>query len=147
MFEIRQGLGSDAAALAQMEQASTARGWNCAQIIRSLEGSDRVHVLLHHSDLAGYCVTRVIADELELLNIAIAQQLKGKGYATRLLDFVLNLPEFSTIQAVWLEVANSNNAAISFYRKVGFENISTRRNYYRRQGVVEDALVMKLTLR
>ncbi len=46
-----------------------------------------------------------------------------------------------------LEVRVSNNVAYSLYEKLGFEEISIRRNYYRLPKGREDAFVMSKTLK
>ena len=49
------------------------------------------------------------------------------------------------IEAVYLEVRDSNQRARQLYRSRGFEEVGRRRGYYRRP--VEDAIVLRRTFK
>lgn len=91
-----------------------------------------------NQQLVGFLVIReVYPGEREILNLAVARTYRRRGIATALLRRAL-----STGGKVYLEVRESNFAAQNLYRKLGFEEIGQRPNYY--QSPHETAIVMKM---
>lgn len=90
--------------------------------------------------LSGYCLILAAAGEMEVLNIAIAPELRRAGLGRLLLGFVLQWAGKEGIQNVLLEVRPSNTAARALYAAFGFYQIGKRRGYYQDTG--EDALVL-----
>ena len=82
-------------------------------------------------------------DDAEILNIETNLSHRRQGLAQSLLLEAFDWAQQNQRQAVWLEVRSGNDAAISLYRKMGFEQISTRQRYY---SDGEDAFVMKYIL-
>ncbi len=77
--------------------------------------------------------------ELETVAIASAAQRTGAGF--ELLKRAIEQLRAAGIAEVVLEVRASNAAAIGLYRKLGFLETGTRRNYY--ADPVEDAILMQ----
>ena len=96
---------------------------------------------------AGFALCRSIADEAELLLIAVRVRFRRHGIAKALLEQVTAIALDQGINAFHLEV-RQGNPAIDLYRGAGFEQVGTRRDYYRgRSGKVFDALTFKRILR
>ena len=76
--------------------------------------------------LAGLLVARSAAEEAELLNIAVLPEQRRLAAASA--------------RKIWLEVRESNQPAIDFYRQHGFAVLGRRRAYYR--APMEDALLL-----
>lgn len=94
-------------------------------------------------NLAGFCVAMSTPDEVHLLVIAVAPDFRGQGLARVLLAQVDRLAIHLGIGRVLLEVRPSNERALSFYRREGFEQIGLRKGYYPAgRGAREDAWVM-----
>lgn len=102
--------------------------------------------------LRGYITLRVLAGELEVLNIALSPEERGRGYSFPLMDFALRdtrqgghrqakglTPE--GWETAFLEVRVSNAPARALYSRLGFQKAGLRRRYY---SDGEDALVMTL---
>jgi [ribosomal protein S18]-alanine N-acetyltransferase len=89
--------------------------------------------------IIGFLVARHLAPEWELENIVIAQEARGKGIGTRLMQDLMARAQQTRSQFVFLEVRESNAAAISLYRKLGFQPTGRRKSYY--NNPVEDALL------
>ena len=87
-------------------------------------------------------VASLAADEVEILNLAVAPALRRSGAATALLDAALTQARSEGARAAWLEVRESNAAARSFYAARGFTARGRRRGYYPRGGGREDALTL-----
>ena len=92
--------------------------------------------------IAGYANFYLIMDEVQILNIAIAPESRGMGYATALLDDAIALLRARGGTEFFLEVREGNAHAIKLYRKLGFRMVGRRRRYYVETN--EDALVMHL---
>lgn len=88
----------------------------------------------------GYCISTLIHDEIHVYKIAVAGDERRKGAAEELLSDTFDFYRRMGASSVILEVRTTNEAAIALYRKLGFEVIRTRRNYYGRTG--GDAFVM-----
>lgn len=75
--------------------------------------------------------------EVEILNVAVHPEWRRRGLAKRLLK---RLTRHSAIY--FLEVRESNYAALALYRRLGFAEIARRKKYYRRP--TETAIVMEM---
>jgi ribosomal-protein-alanine N-acetyltransferase len=89
-----------------------------------------------------YFIGRIIPPEGELYRIATAQRWRGRGVAYRLLDYAVKTSRGVGLETLFLEVRESNLAAISLYRSYGFREISKRKDYYRNP--TENAIIMLL---
>jgi ribosomal-protein-alanine N-acetyltransferase len=90
------------------------------------------------SSVVGFVVFRdILAGERELLNIAVAPDFRRSGIAQGLWE--ASLRDFHG--NIFLEVRESNVAAIALYNSLNFKVISRRDNYY--QAPAEAAIVMK----
>jgi ribosomal-protein-alanine N-acetyltransferase len=118
-----------------LEQASFANPWSCESLNAEISNPLNLTSIISlrsaaGSTIAGYGLTRIISPEAELLRIAVAPELRGRGVATKLLGKILQeLPAF-IVEKVYLEVSEKNCPAISLYQKAGFTNIGCRTNYY-----------------
>jgi ribosomal-protein-alanine N-acetyltransferase len=81
-----------------------------------------------------------LGDTAEIANIAVEKSSQGKGFAKLLLEYVLKKCKFNV--ECFLEVDENNFRAVSFYKKMGFKEVSVRKDYY---GKNINALIMKLT--
>ncbi len=86
-----------------------------------------------------------VADELQIMNIAVDPMQRRRGYASALLADLLEHARARSITAIALEVRRSNEAAIALYARHGFQTVGTRPRYYSDNH--EDALVMTRLLR
>lgn len=94
--------------------------------------------------VGGFLVARVIAGEAELLNMAVDAKDRRKGLGSKLLAEAAKAAAAQQAKRMYLEVRESNQAAISFYQRHGFGKNGQRTGYY--QNPTENALVMeKLT--
>ena len=76
----------DAARLAQLHGASFHRGWGESEFEGMLaERNTLVHRLRMGREIVGFAVSRMAADEAEILSIAIAPGRRGRGLSRNLL--------------------------------------------------------------
>jgi len=96
-------------------------------------------ILLHEDDVInGFIIVYKNIDYFELEAIVVNINFRKKGIASRLINF---FEEKYTKKgdSILLEVAVNNEAAVSLYKKIGFEIINIRKKYYDKI----DAYVMK----
>lgn len=80
-------------------------------------------------DITGFSLCRTVADEAELLLLAVIPTQHRRGVGGLLLDDFLNRARNDGIASVHLEVRDGNSA-VSLYREAGFSTVGRRRNYY-----------------
>ncbi|GAO40783.1 putative acetyltransferase [Sphingomonas changbaiensis NBRC 104936] len=98
------------------------------------------------ADPAGFALLRTVADETELLLIAVRNRYRRQGIARALLDQAIGDAAADGVEMLHLEVRDGN-PAVELYRGAGFVPIGVRRAYYRgRSGKVFDALTFKRRL-
>lgn len=92
----------------------------------------------------GFALSRTVADETELLTIAVDPRHQRCGLGRALTTAWL---QESTAKIAFLEVASDNVAARALYVALGFQNAGQRAAYYARKGApAADAIVMRRAL-
>ena len=94
-----------------------------------------IYVYLIENKVCGYLIILDSIDVYEILAIATIEKYRNKGIAQELLDKIKT-------KDIFLEVRESNQTAINFYKKNRFKEISIRKNYYSEP--TENAVIMKL---
>jgi [ribosomal protein S18]-alanine N-acetyltransferase len=121
----------DAGAIAALHAASFRRGWGEDEVSRLLlEGNVVSHRLMIRRTLAGFIMSRMAADEAEILSVAIAPGRRGRGLSRPLLDFHLRSLAGRGVRAVLLEVDEQNEPARRLYGRAGFREVGRRQGYY-----------------
>ncbi|RUO64921.1 [SSU ribosomal protein S18P]-alanine acetyltransferase [Pseudidiomarina planktonica] len=103
-------------------------------------------VLILNDSIAGYVIAQPVADELTIMNVAVATVNQGQGYAKQLLQHLFARARQAQINTMWLEVRQSNTNAIMLYQSQGFVQVGRRRDYYPAGDTREDALIFRLDL-
>jgi [ribosomal protein S18]-alanine N-acetyltransferase len=88
--------------------------------------------------IVGFLVARLVAPEIEILNLGVDPTARRRGTGRALLAEALRWGGANGAQKAFLEVRASNLAAIHFYESRGFQMAGRRTNYY--SAPVEDAL-------
>jgi len=132
--------------MALSSQAPTAAQWPREHYENALHTLHprRVLVLEDQTAVLAFLVARAVANEWELENIAVANDARRRGIGSRILSEFLDIARQQKAEAIFLEVRESNHAALAFYQKWAFEATGRRTNYYTEPK--EDALVYRLTL-
>ena len=94
-----------------------------------------IYVYLIDDKVSGYLMILDSIDVYEILAIATIEEYRNDGIAQELLDKIKT-------KDIFLEVRESNQVAINFYKKNKFKEISVRKNYYSEPN--ENAIIMKL---
>lgn len=129
-------------------------GWASGQVAPTLampgtwatcvEAADPLSAVPVKSAPVGFTIARQISDEAELLLIGVRPDRRRSGLGGVLLDRMLADAAAAGALQVFLEVRESNAAAIALYSSRGFEVVGRRPGYYRAaDGARQDALTMR----
>jgi ribosomal-protein-alanine N-acetyltransferase len=147
-LKIRPVEGFDIPVLTALHAACFTAAWDqpwtersFAEVLR-MPGSG-AYIAALGTEPVGFALARVVADEAELLLIGMHPEHRRAGHGRRLLAHVCAALRASGAARLFLEVAESNPAAIALYRAAGFEPVGRRAKYYENQ----DALVLMKALR
>jgi ribosomal-protein-alanine N-acetyltransferase len=145
-MHIRRGTTADIPGLMTLEKrAATAAHWSAQQYEAAVSGEAPSRVILiveEEADVLGFIVGRVLGEEWEIENIAVAGSARRRGLGTRLLGEFLDLARERGADTVFLEVRESNLAARRLYEKWAFVESGRRKLYYREPE--EDAIVYQI---
>ena len=96
----------------------------------------------------GFILVRAVADEAEILTLAVTPAHRRKGHASKLLQHASATLRDGKTARFFLEVAADNTAALALYARHGFAPCGRRANYYRSDPAKEpiDAVMMALNL-
>jgi len=128
--------------------------WTAESYLDEIKNPSAVLLRLISDDntTLGFVVGRTIAGgeveierEAEIYNIAVVEIDQRKGCGQKLFDAFCQICRDNEVTNIWLEVRESNNKALCFYRKNGFKHIQTRPHFYANPR--EHAILMKLVLK
>lgn len=122
-----------AGALSTLHAQCFARGWDGAEFASLLADPAVLgDVLVGGVDdtVLGFAVSRIAADEAELLSICVSEAVRGLGEGQRLLAQHLIELAARGVRDVFLEVQSGNLAALALYRRFEFEVVAQRPGYY-----------------
>jgi ribosomal-protein-alanine N-acetyltransferase len=125
---------ADAPALAAVHAAAFRRGWSAEEFERLLIEPSVVADRAMAGELAGFVLSRIGADQAEILSIAVAAPFRGRGLADKLLGVHLRRLAGHGVNSVFLEVDERNLPARRLYAGVGFSDVGRRPNYYAESG-------------
>ncbi|WP_438276767.1 ribosomal protein S18-alanine N-acetyltransferase [Nitrobacter sp.] len=145
---VESATAHDAARLAAIHGASFHRGWGEGEFeVMIAERNTLVQRLRLRSSVIGFAVSRIAADEAEILSIAIDADHRGQRFSRDLLFTHLGYLAGRGVRKVFLEVEENNQPARRLYERAGFVVTGRRERYYREAGGKElNALVMRRDL-
>jgi ribosomal-protein-alanine N-acetyltransferase len=126
----------------QNESGEAAR-WSAADYESALRNGWHASVV-EGDGVAGFLVARAQLGELEILNMGVSAPLRRFGAGSLLLREALEFGRRMGAKAAFLEVRESNAAAVAFYGAHGFAVAGRRKRYY--SDPVEDALLLSRSL-
>jgi ribosomal-protein-alanine N-acetyltransferase len=155
MFTIRRCVPTDLERVTAIERASFSDPWSFETFSAALALRHMRFLVAEESGgaggrggaeprLVGYVVALVMADEGEIADVAVAPEMRRRGIARMLLERVGADVMEAGVQALYLEVRESNAAGRALYESLGFAQVGRRRGYY--QHPSEDALLLRREL-
>jgi ribosomal-protein-alanine N-acetyltransferase len=144
IWNIRPLRPGDAKALARiLQSACEAAQWPLESYERMTQLPGAVALVCETSTgVTAFLIARQVADEAEVLNLAVLTEARRQGQATAVLAAAMRQFRASGVLRIFLEARESNQPAIAFYAKHGFTPTGRRKAYYR--DPVEDALCMEM---
>ena len=114
--------------------------WSPAVLLRDSTGVSRSLVAEAQGSVFGFIAMRIVAEEAEILNLAVAPECRQRGVGRALLVAGLKSAREAGARKIFLEVRGSNIGARALYASSGFTKDGCRSKYY--SDPVEDALVL-----
>lgn len=142
----------DSAAISELHKEDFNRPWTDGEFASLLEQDTVFGFIARETGRggkapAGFVLARQAAGEAEILTIAVARAHRRQGLGWKLMDAVLRRLHGERAEALFLEVDETNAAAIALYRRFGFSQVGKRPNYYQSASGASGALVMRRDLR
>lgn len=129
----------------EIEKASFLSPWSRNAFVQELKNPvSHLWILLGQEKVEGYVCFWMFDSEIQLINVAVRPEKRGKGFGNHLLRDMIRTAMANGMRQVWLEVRMSNSPARRLYEKLGFVTVGRRPRYYRDTN--EDAIVMSLGL-
>lgn len=138
---VRRMLPEDLEEVCRIEKDNFTLPWSEKSFLESMERTDTVFLTaLSGNEVVGYLGCYCIAGEGEITNVAVHGNYRRKGIGGMLLEKLYKEGEKLACREYFLEVRESNEAAISLYARQGFVKEGIRKNFYERP--VENAIIM-----
>ncbi len=138
---IRLMQAADVEVVAKIEKSVQSHPWTLKQFEDAVTAYQST-VIEVQGQVAGFCILQPVLDEANLLLMAIDPAQQGQGLGYQLLEASVVMLKNNPVQ-IFLEVRESNQAAIKLYEKSGFHQIDLRKNYYpNANGSREHAIIM-----
>lgn len=139
--------------LAELHGLSFRREWSEDEIAALLAGAGVFALVLRRATPwssrrpIGFVMVRAVADEAEILTIAVHPRHCGRGNGRMLMEAAMRRFYADRIAKVFLEVDASNAAARALYDRLGFTIVGERKGYYASAEGPSPALVMQCEMR
>lgn len=144
---MRKATHQDIPRLIAIENATQMAPWTEGIFKRCLTIGYDCWVVEEQERVIGFIMmSSVLAGEGHILNICVDPAYQRQGYGEKLVSYAISQAEKKKMSMVYLEVRRSNQPAIALYDKLGFVQISERKNYYPLGDKREDALIFALEL-
>lgn len=146
-MKLRPACDHEAGDLARVHAQAFDHPWSASEIADLMASPGAFALVAEDAALAAFILCRAVAGEAEILTLAVEPAARRQGLARALVEAAAGAARIAGGEAMFLEVADDNLAAIGLYEVAGFTRAGLRRGYYDRgpQGYV-DALVMRLDL-
>ena len=131
----------------QVENRAYTFPWSRANFADALGSGYQAQRLMAGDVLLGYFIAMQGVDEVHLLNITVAPEYQGQGWARLMLEALALWARGQGAEWLWLEVRVGNTRAVQVYQAHGFRRVGQRKAYYPNGAAPrEDAIVMSLKL-
>jgi len=138
--------------LAEIHAQGFANPWSAQNIASSLTTPGTSALLACHgegdgdgaSEPLGFIIFQDVAGEREILTLAVRLDARRRKIAQFLLDEMMANAVDMDISKIFLEVSENNFAAQNLYKKSGYNQCGSRKNYYtENDGQKYDAIIMQ----
>lgn len=134
----------DAIQAAEIEKNIFSVPWSENAFIDAISQENNIYLAAkEEGKVVGYVGMWCVLGEGNITNVAVAEEYRGKHIASALMEELERIGREKGTDIFFLEVRESNQAAISLYEKCGYRYIGIRRNFY--EHPVENARIMSKT--
>jgi len=127
--------------------------WSAQNYLDEIKNSSSIMYRLETGDNAtiGFIVGRTVPSgtkdklDAEIYNLAVQPCQQRNGFGQILFNSFSEICSIAGVADIWLEVRESNDTAIRFYERNGFERVQTRNHFY--ENPREHAILMKRALK
>ena len=138
---IRKMMPEDLAQVCQIEKDNFSLPWSEKSFLESMERDDTVFlVAIEDDEVTGYLGCYCICGTGEITNVAVKSNHRRKGIGGKLLEKLYQEGISLQCEEYFLEVRESNEAAIGLYTRQGFVKEGIRKSFY--EMPVENAVIM-----
>lgn len=138
---IREMLPEDLKTVCRIEAENFSVPWSEKSFLESMEREDTVFLTaVFDGEVVGYLGCYCIDGVGEITNVAVDAAFRCQGVGARLLEGLYEHAPVHSCQEFFLEVRESNKAAIALYTRQGFQKEGIRKNFYERPR--EHALIL-----
>ena len=128
---VRRMLPEDLEEVCRIEKDNFTLPWSEKSFLESMERNDTLFlVALNGEEVAGYLGCYCVAGEGEITNVAVKSSYRRQGIGGKLLETLYEEAKVLHTQEFFLEVRESNEAAIGLYSRQGFVKEGVRKNFY-----------------
>lgn len=139
---IRAMTAADVPQIAAIEQQCFSDPWNADSIAYELTNPiSHWLVAEENGAVLGYVGSQLVPPEADVMNLAVVPTARRKGLGRELMQTLLRDLSAQGIEALFLEVRESNLPAQTLYAALGFVEVGRRKKYY--VNPMEDALILR----
>jgi ribosomal-protein-alanine N-acetyltransferase len=139
-----------AEACARLHAEGFAHPWSTEEVAQLIAGSTTLAAAAldpANGRLRGFILSRLAADEAEILTVAVETASRRKGVGRALIGEALRQASNAGAKTMFLEVGKDNAPALALYERLGFVKVGERAGYYRRaDGTRAAAVIMRKAL-
>ena len=139
-IKIVQAQKNDVKDIAELEKECFSLPWSENGITEAMNHNTVFFKALYKNEFAGYISVTAVVGEGYINNIAVRENMRGKGIGSLLLDRTVTFAKEEDLEFLSLEVRASNAVAISLYNKLDFKKEGVRTNFY--ESPKEDGIIM-----
>lgn len=132
---------NDVDAVVAVERRAFSAPWTEGMFVSEISHHPLSYVARYEGHVVGYIMVRIVFEEMSLMNLAVDLPWRKKGLGEALIWHAIGIGRRTGIERVILEVRISNVTAQNLYKKLGFQKVGCRRNYY--NDPTEDALIFE----
>ena len=126
----------------ELEKSIFSSPWSEKSFLDAQKSRENVYLVAkEEGKIIGYCGIWTSFETADLCNMAVDASCRKRGIGYTLLTEAIKIIKEMKVEKLLLEVRESNQTAISLYRKIGFETIGVRKAYY--SAPTEDAILME----
>ena len=131
-MEFRLATKEDINSLYELEFNTFKAPWNLDHFTYEVNENEFSRTLVVYQDdvLIGYINYWIIFDQATINKVCVKEEFRRRGIAQKLFDMAFEDIKKSECMVCTLEVRISNEKAISFYMKNGFEKVLVKKAYY-----------------